>query len=83
MILVLGDADDARGMRLAGARAVRCRSREDVVRSLSDIDAAGSPAPAMVMISAPVYALARHDVDAFRDRRGGPIVLVLPETRAG
>lgn len=80
MILVLGDPGDARGLGLAGARVVRCRSREDVVRSLDDIDAARSPAPSMVMISAPVYALAQHDVDAYRDRRGAPMVLVLPET---
>ncbi len=79
MILALADATDARGLRLGGATAVRCRSREDVVRALRS--ATEGAAPAMVMISPPVYALAPQEIDAFRDRRGAPLVLVLPEAR--
>jgi len=79
MILVLGDADDARGMALAGAQVVRCRTREEVTRSLARV-ARGDVSPSMVMVSAPVYALASAEIDALRDRPRGPIVLVLPET---
>jgi vacuolar-type H+-ATPase subunit F/Vma7 len=81
MILVLGDAMDARGMALAGAKVVHCRTRDDVLGSLHQVEG-GVVTPAMVMVSAPVYAMARGEVEAFRDRRRGPIVLVLPETEA-
>ena len=82
MILVLGDADDARGFALAGASVVRCRTRENVLRSLRPIDA-GDLAPTLVMASARVYALAPADLDRLRDRRTGPVVLILPETPMG
>ena len=79
MTLALADGRDARGLALTGATTVRCRTRDDVVRALAD-RADELSRPSLVLVSAPVYTLARSEIDALRGRRRGPIVLVLPET---
>jgi vacuolar-type H+-ATPase subunit F/Vma7 len=78
-MLVLGDGADACAFALAGATTVRCATRPEVVQAL-DLHARAVTATTIVFVSGSVYALARAEIDALRDRRGGPIVLVLPET---
>lgn len=79
MTLALADAVDARGLALTGATTVRCRTRDDVLRALAD-RANELARPSLVLVSAPVYALAPVEIDQLRDRRRGPIVLVMPPT---
>jgi vacuolar-type H+-ATPase subunit F/Vma7 len=79
MIVVLADAADARGFALAGAFVRRCRTREDVVACLRRMTT-GEEVASAVLMSAPMYALAAAEVDAWRDRPNAPPLLVLPAT---
>ncbi len=83
MIVVLADADDARGFALAGARTVVCRTAADVAAAVRSIERPATAAPILVMVSQAVRALAPDEIDRLRDERGGPIVFVLPEAGGG
>ena len=74
-MLVLGDADDARGFALVGAKTRRCATREDVVRALRAMD----PDTSIVVFSRKAAALAPAEVDALVAAARGPIAIVLPE----
>lgn len=77
-LVLLGDADDGRGFRLAGVETILCRTRDDVEREVATLLQDGGRQIGVVLVSAAVYQLAPHMIDAIRDRPLWPILLVLP-----
>ena len=77
-VLVLGDAADALGFRLAGARAIACSRATDVDRGLGRLEAAEKDRPGLILVSESVYRLAQATLDALQGAAHGPLVLVLP-----
>ncbi len=77
-LVLLGDADDARGFRLAGVETTVCRTRDDVERAVADLsdhsDEIGG-----VLVSERVHRLAPGVVDALHENPRWPILIVLPE----
>jgi vacuolar-type H+-ATPase subunit F/Vma7 len=78
-MLVLGDARDARGFRLAGVSSAVCQQREDVERSLREFGKAGTT-DGLLVISDQVYRLAPDLFDALSEESQRAVVLVLPGT---
>jgi vacuolar-type H+-ATPase subunit F/Vma7 len=77
-VLVLGNADDARGFALAGATAIAPKSRRELETALAHATDVG-----LVLLSAEIAALAPRAVRAFVERPFAPPLLVLPaEPRA-
>ncbi len=81
-IVLLGDAADARGFRLAGVASVVCRTAADVDRALRQLDAAKTHRQDVVLVSRSVYRVAADRIDAV-SAAAGPMVLVLPATAEG
>lgn len=79
-IVLLGDADDARGFRLAGVTALVCRTAADVDAALRQVTCSDRDRADIVLVSDAVYRLAPERVDAVSLGREGPMVLVLPVT---
>jgi vacuolar-type H+-ATPase subunit F/Vma7 len=77
-LVLLGDADDARGFRLAGVETTVCRTRDDVERAVADLSGNGDEQTGVVLVSERVYRLAPGVVDALHDRPRWPILVVLP-----
>ena len=80
-LVVLGDADDARGFRLAGVETVVCRTQADVDRALAGC--VGHERSDVVLVSERVYHLAPTVLDALQNRPGWPILVVLPGSSEG
>ena len=78
-LVLLGDADDARGFRLAGVESTVCRTRDDVERAVAALLASGARPTGVVLVSESVYQLAPSVMDALQDRPRWPILVVLPE----
>lgn len=78
-LLVLGDADDVRGFRLAGVKALACSTERDLDRAICDCVASGGGPGSVVLVSEAVRRLAPARVDALTTRAGWPMVVVMPE----
>ena len=78
-LLVLGDADDARGFRLAGVKARACGTERDLDRAIRDVVAAGETG-SVVLVSEAVRRLSPAAIDALTSRPGWPMVVVMPES---
>ena len=76
-LVLLGDADDARGFRLAGVESTVCRTRDDAQRAVDECLHGDRPA-GVVLVSECVYRLAPMLFDELQDRPRWPIVMVLP-----
>ncbi|MBZ5558073.1 MAG: V-type ATP synthase subunit F [Acidobacteriia bacterium] len=79
-LLVLGDADDARGFRLAGVKALACGTERDLDRAIRDLVAAGGEPGSVVLVSEAVRRLSPAAIDALTSRPGWPMVVVMPES---
>jgi len=78
-LVVLSDGDEARGFRLAGVDTIVCRTRADLDRALAE-----RRGPDRVMlVSERVYRLAPRAIDAFQNRPGWPLLVVLPGAPEG
>lgn len=80
-LVVLSDADDARGFRLAGVETIVCRTHADLDRALAE--RLGHERSDVVLVSERVYHLAPVVLDALQNRPGWPIVVVLPGPSEG
>ena len=78
-LVLLGDADDARGFRLAGVETTICRTRADVDHAVAQLFEDGGEPTSVVLVSAPVHHLAPSVIDALQDRPRWPILVLLPE----
>ena len=78
-LVLLGDADDARGFRLAGVEDRVCRTRADVDRAVAELFDGVGGRVGVVLVSEPVYRLAPDVMAALQDRPRWPILVVLPE----
>jgi vacuolar-type H+-ATPase subunit F/Vma7 len=74
-LLVLGNADEVRGFRLAGVRALACGTARDLDRAIRDFVEPGS----VLLISDAVRRAAPKTIDALTGRPGWPLVVVIPE----
>ena len=81
-LVLLGDADDARGFRLAGVESRVCRTRGDVDRAIADLFDGGGQT-GVVLVSEPVYRIAPDAIAPLMDRPRWPILAVLPEPEDG
>ena len=79
-VVLLGDADDARGFRLAGVTALACRTAADVLGALRHVTRSDRDRADIVLVSDAVYRLAPEHVDAVSVGGEGPMVLVVPVT---
>ena len=77
-VLVLGDAADAPGFRLAGVCAIMCSRATDVDRALAQCEATQKDRPGVILVSESVYRLAQATLDALQGATDGPLLLVLP-----
>lgn len=82
-LVLLGDAADARGFRLAGVDSTVCRTRDDVDRAVAELFENGDGHTGIVLVSAPVYRLAPSVMDALQNRPRWPILVMLPESGDG
>ncbi len=82
-LILLGDADDARGFRLAGVETTVCRTRDDVERAAAAVLEDGDGEIGVVLVSESVCQLAPSAMDALQDRPRWPILVVLPEQGNG
>jgi len=82
-LVLLGDADAARGFRLAGVETTVCRTRDDVERAAARLLEDGDREIGVVLVSRSVYQLAPTAMDALQDRPRWPILVVLPEQENG
>ena len=77
-MIALGRLDDIRGFALAGVETARCESLREgsaLVKALS-----ADPSVGVVVVPAWLGYGAASAIAHVRDRRGGPVVVVLPDT---
>jgi vacuolar-type H+-ATPase subunit F/Vma7 len=73
-LLVLGEESDVRAFALAGAEGRVVKGAAELTKELAAPGAAG-----LLLVSASLAHAAPAAIAAARDRRDGPLVLVLPD----
>lgn len=76
-VFVIGDRDTVLGFRLAGTRGHVVSGRDDAVRALDG--ALRNATTGLVLVTEPVAATIRDEIDGHGARAGIPLILEIPD----